>query len=205
MWVIWDIVNVFLYSESLMKDGITAPPLMNLFFKKTIPAAQLFIPKEVQYEEFKWASLFNFDFLKFHLPSLDFIKMPQLQPFKMPSTRATDVALELLKPPMPPPLPTLPSLETISKPVTNILDGSGSIPTVSDALKVVDAVNTFSEHSKNISGVTTNAMIGGGSSGSIEESLSYAPVIAGTITAITMAGGVKMLCDMFPNAIKNNK
>ena len=51
LWVIWDIVKVFLFTDSLMKNGISPPPPFSFMFTTPISAQDLFIPHEVSAEE----------------------------------------------------------------------------------------------------------------------------------------------------------
>jgi TM2 domain-containing membrane protein YozV len=51
LWVVWDIVKVFLFTDSLMKNGISPPPPFSFMFTKPISAQELFIPRPVSAEE----------------------------------------------------------------------------------------------------------------------------------------------------------
>jgi TM2 domain-containing membrane protein YozV len=172
MWVIWDIVNVFFYPENMMKEGISAPPLFNMWFSKKISAEDLFIPKEGFTGEAAWPFL---DLgLKSKLYPESGAAVPIL-PFNVDTSKMPELeALKLLKLPTPPPFPNL-SFGS---------DASGSVATNS-----VETNSDASGSKPNISGMT-----GGGLKK--EDTISYGPIIAGTLTAITMAGSAKILSDM---------
>jgi TM2 domain-containing membrane protein YozV len=59
LWVIWDIVKVFLFTDSLMKNGISPPPPFSFMFTTPISAQDLFIPHEVSAEEAAGKGLFS--------------------------------------------------------------------------------------------------------------------------------------------------
>ena len=50
-WVIWDTIKVLFYTESLLKDGISAPPPFSMLFPEAIKAGPLFMPEEVSKEQ----------------------------------------------------------------------------------------------------------------------------------------------------------
>lgn len=103
MWVIWDIVNVFFYPENILKNGINAPPLFNIWFKNK-PVADLFIPQTGQVAD---NSLGSIPFIGGVAPPL-----PVLPTIPAGAFKAAVIGAQILEPPLPPPLPELPSLPT---------------------------------------------------------------------------------------------
>ena len=47
MWVIWDIVKVFVFTDSIMKNGISPPPPFSFIFSQPISGQEMFIPREI--------------------------------------------------------------------------------------------------------------------------------------------------------------
>ena len=115
LWVVWDVVKVFIFTDSIMKYGISPPPPYSFIFSTPISGQEMFIPREVSTEEAAKMTLFAsiMDMFHFKLPGPP--ALPVLPTIDSLPLSALSVFLPKLNPPpMPSILPKMPSLSSIT-------------------------------------------------------------------------------------------
>lgn len=147
LWVVWDIVKVFLFTDSLMKNGISPPPPFSFMFTQPISAQELFIPREVSAEEAAGKGLLSsitgmFMPKKGSLPALPVLPVvpvcapvppwvPLLTPKLEPPPLPTDMSL--VSSDAMPSMPSLPSLPASAPPASEPPATSSLLPSLSTA------------------------------------------------------------------------
>ena len=201
MWVIWDIVHVLFFPESILKVGITTPLPFNLFLSNISTEGQ-FIPQEISHQQYldemmtfknEWSiagimksKLFfwNWDGMKVsrlpQLSGLPKVPYPRLQEVpKMPDVEATTAPAPSA--PAPAPAPSAPIIKLPEMP---------DLPKLPDLPKMPELPKLFDAPKPHIAQPHI-AQSGGGSN-----SDTSGPIIAGTLSAIVLAGASKVIIEL---------
>lgn len=223
LWVVWDIVKVFIFTESIMKHGISPPPPFSFIFSQPISGQAMFIPHEVSTEDAAKMTLFAsiMDMFHFKLPELPGLPSLPLLPSlsKIPLCSpippwASVFVPKLNPPPIPSSIPTLPSLSTITSMISTSVPSlehaqeSTNVPSV-PTLPLAPAVPTLPSVPASPPGTKPpisslslpkpqGTMVGGGVSSTADSSeLNLpGPIIAGTLAAVVLAGASKFLGEL---------
>lgn len=221
LWVVWDIVKVFLFTDSLMKNGISPPPPFSFMFTQPISAQELFIPREVSAEEAAGKGLFAsitgmFMPKKGSLPALPVLPdvpvcapvpawVPLLVPKLDPPPLPTDMSL--VSSDAMPSLPSLPSLPSTgsatgsapASPAPSSLLPSLSSPPAPAAPSAAAASAPLAASAPPASATATAGPTpliphkGGGHKDTHADLGSPGPIIAGTLAAVVLAGAAKFI------------
>ena len=217
LWVVWDIVKVFLFTDSLMKNGISPPPPFSFMFTQPISAQELFIPREVSAEEAAGKGLFAsitgmFMPKKGSLPALPVLPdvpvcapvpawVPLLVPKLDPPPLPTDMSL--VSSDAMPSLPSLPSLPATgsapASPAPSSLLPSLSSPPAPAAPSAAAASAPLAASAPPASATATAGPTpliphkGGGHKDTHADLGSPGPIIAGTLAAVVLAGAAKFI------------
>ena len=188
MWVIWDIVKVLFFTESLMKDGISAPPPFNLLFSEVIKAKDLFLPSEVSKEDLDketkesggaglpMPKLVNMESFRFLYKEL---AVPLLQPTVGTTVQTVNKTVAVTEKAVSVGTEVAQTGPKIAAAVTQ------NLAAVSNPDKMVQQIHTAAE-AKAASRVQT----GGGID------VSSGPIIAGTLAAVLLAGACKFISEL---------
>ena len=217
LWVVWDIVKVFLFTDSLMKEGISAPPPFSFMFTEPISAQDLFIPKATSSEELEKASLLGDITNNLKMPKIPpwmSVFAPKLCPPPVPKIEAPipdvkgilDVVKnpssllpsvpELKVPELPPvpevKVPTVPELKVPTVPELKV-------PTVPEVkVPTVPTVQMPTVPELKVPTVSTVPTVPtlqkGGAK--LESEVMPGPIIAGTLAAVVLAGAAKFLTEV---------
>jgi TM2 domain-containing membrane protein YozV len=127
LWVVWDIIKVFMFTDSLMKNGISPPPPFSFMFTTPISAQELFIPRPVSAEEAAGAGLIS-SITGMFMPKKGALPALPVLP-DVPVCAPVPAWVPLLAPKLdPPPLPTDLSLAAITS------EAKGAVPHVESPL-----------------------------------------------------------------------
>jgi TM2 domain-containing membrane protein YozV len=177
LWVVWDSVFAFFFTEDIMKHGISAPLPYSFFFREPIPPTMFEMNHKSQQESgsfWDWLTCPPIpSFLQSWFPSVDSAKgvyngvvKPLLQP---PMTAALAV-MEQANP------ESLKKVEEIAHTIRQV--GGGSPPPAASPLQPLP--------------LQIDMQIGGAT---VSENGGAGAVIAGTLSALVIAGGLKGMYD----------
>lgn len=183
LWVAWDAFHAVFMTESIMKDGISVPIPFNFFFRKPIPAGDLFRVQEVREGAESSGSMGLLGLL----PVLNWKGL------------YGDIVAPLLRPTVGA------AVENVGK-MANVAGKAASLATSTIArgpalvsefanAAVANATAQATQATKAAAGLgpaatAATAQTGGGSSGG------PGPVLAGSLTALLLAGGLKGMHDV---------
>jgi TM2 domain-containing membrane protein YozV len=215
LWVVWDIVKVFLFTDSLMKNGISPPPPFSFMFTQPISAQELFIPREVSAEEAAGKGLLAsitgmFMPKKGSLPALPVLP-------DVPVCAPVPAWVPLLVPKLdPPPLPT--DMSLVSSDAIPSLPSLPSLPASGPASPAPSAASAPSAPAASVTATAASAPAasataatappsatatagptpliphkGGGHKDTHTDLGSPGPIIAGTLAAVVLAGAAKFI------------
>lgn len=184
MWVIWDIVRVVFFTESVLKDGISPPPPFNFLFPEPIKADDLFVPSMVSKEERlaeQQAPIFG------GMPGIDLssfrffykeLAVPLLQPTVGTSLQTADK--------------TLKTTEKVSAVGGEILATAPKIAAAvtQNLASVVNPDKLMEQVKAAAAAKAASRQTGGGGE------LSSGPIIAGTLAAVVLAGAAKFATEL---------
>jgi TM2 domain-containing membrane protein YozV len=195
LWVLWDSFYAFFLTESILQNGISAPLPYSMVFSEPIPGS-LFQVKKLTAEDMKPVS-FSFGELCSRWFGIPIPSLPVREIYKelvaplltVPVVRA----LQAVGPNRPPPQPScfedaqrmLPTPAQVHETVMEAANtGRVAVQAVAEPVVVM---------SKGV-GNAIHAQSGGGSAPSAPSG--PGPVIAGALTAVVLAGGLKGFYDM---------
>ncbi len=215
-WVIWDAVHAFFMTDSIMENGISVPmPYSFVFHKKICPSVFKVVPFDPNAAppvEEKKSGGFGLGFL------LDWLPLPSVpQGFSM-----REIYRELLAPLMIPPIikslkeinnppaPSMPSVEMSGlslpeNPMAGMMNSAAeTVNTAKEVIKngAANSLHVISDVAKQAEKAVTKMSGGahmenqeGGGAGSAGVNTGPGPVIAGALTAVVLAGGLKGFYD----------
>jgi TM2 domain-containing membrane protein YozV len=170
LWVMWDSVFAFFFTTDIMKHGISAPMPYSLFFREPIPPTLFEMnhaPSEENRSFWDWLTCPPIpSFLKSWFPSVESAKEVYngvVKPLLTPPVTAALAAMEHLNP------DSVKKVEDIAHTVRQIGGSREQQPPQNDAMTAMTTMTTM----------TTSDGAGAGG------------VIAGTLTALLIAGGLK--------------
>jgi len=186
MWVIWDIVKVLFFTDSVLKDGISPPPPFNFLFPESIKADDLFVPSEVSKEE-----------LLAEQRAPWFGGMPGVMDLSTFRFFYKELAVPLLQPTVGTSLQTADkTIKTTEKAAAVGNEVMATGPKIAAA--VTENLATIANPDKMMEQVQAAALAkaasrqtGGGSS-----DMSSGPIIAGTLVAVVLAGAGKFVSEL---------
>ena len=198
IWVIYDGFNAFFNTRGILEHGISPPMPYNLFFDKVSPEIFKVVAGGAPPGTGLFDSLFG---LLPGVPDLSFIKNAgkQLVPLIVtpPVVKAIksvgDVEIPSVKIPELPQSPLLPSASAaLAAPATA---AAGAATAATAATAVLAAPAAVKNHGPTDANEHLKPMQGGGQSAGVSASASASagpgPIIAGALTAIVLAGGLK--------------
>lgn len=205
LWVVWDIVKVFLFTDSLMKDGISAPPPFSFMFSEPISAQDLFIPKAMSSEELEKSSLIGDITNNLKMPKIPqwmSVFAPKICPPPLPKIEGPipDIKglIDVVKnpssllPSVPelkvPELPTVPELKVPELPTVPEL----KMPTVQ--VPELPTVPELKMPTVQVPTVQVPTLQKGGAR--FDPEGMPGPIIAGTLAAVVLAGAAKFLSEV---------
>lgn len=189
VWVAYDAIMALFFTKSLLKDGISVPAPFSLFFRGTTSAANLFEVQEVKEEAKKPFSVWDY--------------IPLVGIVRSIGNAGTAVAKEVVGPLVGPSVSAvLKHAETAQK-----LTGAATslaTSTLAQAPGLVSEVTSQMSEMANpvalvqqIAQQTQAQRLQTG--GAVANQSGAAPVLAGTLTALVIAGGLKGLHDFLSN------
>lgn len=190
LWVLWDGFHALFMTDSIMKDGITTPVPFNYIIKSAIPGAELFKVKEVVDEQPKPEKPWSFTDLLPELPKMPpfptlpirdiyrAVAEPLIQPSFCAASQKVQTGIEIAKKGAA--LATA-AVGTAPAVVSNVTDQVTNM--VSDPTALIQKVAEETAAARKMTG------------GAIRQSAGLSPVIAGSITALLLAGGAKGMYD----------
>ena len=191
MWVIWDIVKILFFTESVLKDGISPPPPFTLLFTQAIKANELFIPQEVSKEDlnkekeaaaasgglFSLPKLFDMGVFRFWYKEL---AVPLLQPTVGTTIQTVDKTVGLANKAIAVGGDVLATGPKIASAVTQ------NLASVTNPEKMMEQVQAAAQAK------AASRQMGG----SMDNNISSGPIVAGTLAAVVLAGACKFVSDI---------
>lgn len=192
MWVIWDIIKVFFYTESLMKDGISAPPPFSMLFPDSIKAEKLFSPEEVTKEQLDKEAQEAASNMSFGLPIIGMdsfrfwykeLAVPLLQPSVGTAVKTADKTVKLGEKAAAVGGEAMATGPKIAAAVTQNLSSALNPTLIMEQVQQAAADKAASR-------------VGSQQGGSRDGGLTSGPIIAGTLMAVVLAGAGKFILDI---------
>ena len=218
LWVLWDSFHAFFFTESILQNGLSVPLPYNMMFSGTIPGS-LFKVRKVTEEDMKEAKAMGLSTPGFGFPtfgSLGFAEFcskwfsipiptfPVREIYKEVVAPLLTVpvvqALKSVGPNQPPPQPScieevvnmLPTRQEVQQSVIGAADmGRTAVATVAEPVAIVSQGVGNAVQKAEVRPAPPPQMGGGR-----EESGGPGPVIAGALTAVVLAGGLKGFYDL---------
>lgn len=192
VWVAYDAVMALFFTQSLLKDGISVPAPFSLFFRGTTSAASLFEVQEVKEEDKKPFSIWDYIPLVGIVRSLGnagtMVAKDVVGPLMGPSVSAVmkhaETAQKLTG------AATSLATSTLAQAPALVSQVTGQMAEMANPVALVQQIAQQTQAQRLQS---LQPQQGGGSSSGA------APVLAGTLTALVIAGGLKGLHDFLSN------
>jgi TM2 domain-containing membrane protein YozV len=178
IWVVWDSVHALFMTKSILENGISAPLPYNLFFKTPIDGKQFLVNRLVDHDHPLPGFFDNLPVIS--IPQISYSGMYKdiIAPLMSPAVVA---ALHMKTPELPDP-PTMPGMAKygLPKEVTGV-------PTVGLGIPVSQTQPAAPTPAP------APAQTGGGG---VRQDYGPGPAIAGVLTAVVLAGGLKGFYDI---------
>jgi TM2 domain-containing membrane protein YozV len=172
MWVLWDGFKAFFMTDSILKDGITAPLPYSMLFTQKIDGDVFKVQPSAAGAETTSGGMSDMIGNMFGVPAI-------------PTVPWREVYRELVAPVITPQL-----IKTVREASAATQAASAAVSTAANT--AVNMVNTAVNAANTATAAVPNRMTGGGVSTS---SSGPGPVIAGALTAVVLAGGLKGFYD----------
>jgi TM2 domain-containing membrane protein YozV len=191
-WVIWDIVNVLFYTESLVKNGISPPPPFTWLFPEPIKAEPLFMPEEVSKEQLEKESAKEAPVGGFPILGMDTFRfwykelaVPLLQPTVGTAVKTADKTVQLGEKAAAVGGEVLAAGPKVASAVTS---------SIASALNPAVIMEQVQQAAADKAASRIGVQAGGGLTGRDGES--SGPIVAGTLLAVVLAGAGKFVYDI---------
>jgi len=219
LWVLWDSIHALFMTKSILENGISAPLPYSIFFREPIDGKKFLVTHPVD----SVSGGFNFEAMipTIPIPTISYkglyndLVVPFMTPTVVAAIHASKSADEILKTPEFPDAPTMPGLAKYGLPTSlpklpetpsvgigmpiSQAPAPAPAPASAPASAPAPAANPSAPPTPNMKAEFAPTPVQAGGGARNEFSAGPGPAIAGVLTAVVIAGGLKGFYDIISN------